>query len=111
MRDAFKLAACAFFLAIEACSPAPQEPVTYTNPNADEFVEFHPIIDDYVRLKYAWAQNVYHIEFQRRDGGVLVFWVIHSDDVEITDQLGGGKSIEVWLDVTDRRVTKELGFQ
>ena len=110
-REFYRLAACALLLAVGACYEAPQESAIYTNPVADEYVEFHPAIDEYVHQKYTWALDVYHIEFQRQDAGVLVFWVIHSDDRKITNRTGGGKSFEVWLDPTERRVMKELGFQ
>ena len=111
MRSSFRLALFVLMLTVQACSPAPQS-ATYTNPNADEYVEFHPIIDEYVRQKYAWTPDDYHVEFQEREGDALVFWVIHSDDGKIKDCIGGcGKSFAVLLDPNAGRVTKELAFQ
>jgi hypothetical protein len=103
---------CALLLAIEACSPAPQETATYTNPRANEFVEFHPVIHDHVRQTRRWVQDAYRIEFQDREGDVLVFWVIHANDEKSPPtRTGGGESFAVLLDPTVGRVTKELYFQ
>jgi len=92
------------------CSPAPEEKTTSTSPGADAYAEFHSTIDEYVRQEYAWAKDAYRIEFQRRDGDVLVFWVIHSDDEKLVAYRTGGKSIEV-VESSEPRVTKKFHFQ
>src|SRR5262245_44590904 len=84
---------CGLVLPLVARSLAPQETTTYTNPRANEFAEFHPVIDEYVRQTHGWVQDAYRIEFYDREGGALVFWVINANDEKNPPtRTGGGDS-------------------
>ena len=67
------------------------------------------IVADYVQRTKGWADDSYTVQFNRRDGKMFVFWVVHkSDDLNVP---GGGKSFAAILDLDTKRVEKELHFQ
>jgi hypothetical protein len=105
--------ACTFSsLGLFACSPSSPEQKSSPPISTAMYSEFRPLVADYVRQKYGWSNDIYRIEFNRWEGTVLAFWVIHRDD-EKSPQVftGGGKSIEVWVDPAKREVSAEYHFQ
>jgi outer membrane biogenesis lipoprotein LolB len=85
-----------------------QEP---TVTKSDQLIQqAKTVVDSYVRNSKQWQRNDFQIEFNRKEGAALVFWVLHSDD-KTAKSPGGGKSIEVYVDPVKREVFKELAFQ
>jgi hypothetical protein len=68
------------------------------------------VVQNYVVQNKNWPSNTFKIVSKRQEGNTAVFWVIHKDDERRKD-FGGGKSIEVHVDLTELRVSRELHFQ
>jgi hypothetical protein len=67
-------------------------------------------VEEYVVKSKRWEKGSYEVEFNRKEGTTLVFWVIHSED-KTGSTLGKGKSIEVHVDPISNTVVKEFAFQ
>ena len=107
IRQAFLILTC-------LCAEAPGS-MAQENPQSImmHHVKALAAIDEYVRTTRGWPKNSYSIEFQRRDGDILDFWVIHSDD-KVENPIavgGGGKSFAVDLYSSSLRIIRELHFQ
>jgi gamma-glutamyl-gamma-aminobutyrate hydrolase PuuD len=72
--------------------------------------ELHKLVHDYVESMKGWEKGSYSIQLNRKEGDVTVFWVLHEKDNDIA-VAGGGKSFEVHVNVDERKVVRELGFQ
>ena len=77
------------------------------------------VINNYVSEKYPWSKEDYLIQFKRREGSTVVFWIIHKDDSGPRPEPGfvggvvggGGKSFAIELDEVNIRIIRELRFQ
>ena len=67
-------------------------------------------VQRYVEKTRGWPTSQYRIEINRREGEIVVAWVIHKDD-ERPPSPGGGRSFEAHVDVGLMQVVKELAFQ
>ena len=76
------------------------------NPNIDS------IARRYIAQNKGWAESEYTIrDSGRKDGsGNSIVTVVHRDDEKMTAP-GGGKSVELRVDLPAGRVVKELRFQ
>jgi hypothetical protein len=111
------IVACAILV---ACSPSPpqQDAVDELLLRANKIdaatkdlhPEFRPLVDEYVRAKYGWEQDVFRVWFVRQEGPALAYWVLHQDDYKQAYP-GGGKSVEVRVDPSIPRVIAEYHFQ
>ena len=64
----------------------------------------------YVKENKGWTESVYEITFNRKEGDLDVYWVVHEADQKgIT--LGGGKSLELLHDPNANKIVEERGFQ
>ena len=61
------------------------------------------IVADYVRHTKGWANDTYTVQFNRRDGKMLVFWVLYKSDNFRTPGGGGGKSFAAILNPDTKR--------
>ena len=106
-------------LGCQNTTPAPEE--------KEEIVEHAPKLDppgledaaievarQYVKTTKQWREKEFHMEFLRREGTagspVMVIDAVHHDDLQ-PDHKGGGKSVQLHVDLKERRVTKELAYQ
>ena len=68
----------------------------------------------YVNATKQWPETEFHLEFLRQEGTaespVMVIDAVHHDDLR-SDQKGGGKSVQIHVDMKERRVAKELAYQ
>lgn len=67
------------------------------------------VVKRYIEETKIWLPDDYHIEFNRTENGVLVYWVIHKDDK--ATKVTGGKSVEVHVASGTLEVIRELHFQ
>jgi hypothetical protein len=67
-------------------------------------------VDDYIVKSKHWERGSYQVTFNRKEGTMLVFWVLHSED-RATKVPGTGMSVEVYVDPASNSVLKELAFQ
>ena len=67
---------------------------------------------EYVTAKEGWPASAYTVEntHARDDEGHLIVNVVHKDDLNSLT-VGGGKSLELHIDVEKWRVAKVLHFQ
>jgi hypothetical protein len=68
------------------------------------------LVERYVKETRGWPSSDYRTEINRREGKVIIVWVIHRDD-EATPVPGGGRSFEAHVDAGRMQVVKELRFQ
>lgn len=68
------------------------------------------IADAYISKVKRWPSGSYRMEFNRYEGDFLVVWALHKDDEDSTAP-GGGLSCELYVDLANRKVVKELAFQ
>lgn len=68
------------------------------------------IVAKYISDNKNWRAEDYVVRRSRQDGDIVVFSVIHRDD-ETALVPGGGKSVELHVDVLTKKVARELGFQ
>ncbi len=76
---------------------------------SDQSVE---IVKNYIRTHKQWAVDAYDIDPNPKttaDGNLLVT-VVHHDDLKV-DRPGGGKSIQLAIDVKQGLVVREFAFQ
>ena len=68
----------------------------------------------YVKTTKQWPETEFHLEFLRQEGTaespVLIIDAVHHDDLQPVKK-GGGKSVQLHVDMNERRVTKELAYQ
>ena len=106
----FQLTLLCLVAASASCSPSPERHTKGTLNT--QYSEFWPDVDAYVRQKWGWPRDEYWIEFNRRQGARLVYDVINVEDETRPPSItGGGKSFEVWIDPTIRRVVGEYHFE
>ena len=69
---------------------------------------------EYIKKTKEWADEDFHIEVLRTEGTddapVLVLEVAHHDDLKGIRK-GGGKSVQLYVDVKKRSVINELAYQ
>ena len=71
------------------------------------------IVRDYISEKEGWAVDVYTITSKNvsdKEGNLIVN-VIHKDDQKGVYHFGGGKSVELHIDIVNKVVVRELHFQ
>jgi len=71
------------------------------------------LVSEYVEKTKNWPTDTYDIEYVQEDGSqdhTIVINIKHRDDARATFP-GGGKSIQLHIDVTKRKIVKEYGFQ
>jgi hypothetical protein len=68
---------------------------------------------EYVAAKEGWPASAYTVENRhtRDNEGNLIVNVVHEDDLKNPMVVGGGKSLELHIDMGKRRVAKVLHFQ
>ena len=68
----------------------------------------------YVRTTKQWPEEEYHLEFLRTEGSedapLAIIDAVHHDDLQ-PNKKGGGKSVQLHVDVRQQRVIKELAYQ
>ncbi len=67
-------------------------------------------VESYVLETKGWRSDDFEIQFNRDENGSLVFWVVHVHDKD-AEALGGGQSVEVFVEEDSGKVLKELAFQ
>jgi hypothetical protein len=67
------------------------------------------VAHEYVRLVKQWPVEDYHLEILRSDSAVVVVDAVHKDD--LTGSKSPNKSVQLHVDVQDRKVTRELAYQ
>lgn len=72
--------------------------------------EVTALVQQYVNQTRGWGSGDYRTEINRREGELIIVWVIHRGD-EATPIPGGGRSFEAHVDVGRMQVVKELRFQ
>jgi len=93
-------------MALNACGELADRNVKMEQEN----VELIELVEAYVSKTKGWPRDDYHIQFDRNEGEVIVFLVVHAED-ESSMIPGGGKSVEVYVNSDKLEVIKELGFQ
>ena len=72
------------------------------------------IARQYVEATKQWPETDFHLEFLRQEGTaespIMVIDAVHHDDLR-SDQKGGGKSVQLHVDLRENRVAKELAYQ
>ena len=68
----------------------------------------------YVNTAKQWPETEFHLEVLRQEGTaespVVVIDAVHHDDLR-SNQKGGGKSVQLHVDLRVGRVVKELAYQ
>jgi hypothetical protein len=67
----------------------------------------------YARDKKGWKDEDVEVVFEREQGDNIVLKLIHKDDKNQGAKgiAGGGKSVQVWVDVKEMKVVRELHYQ
>ena len=69
---------------------------------------------DYIQSAKRWPEADYHLEFLRLEGDpaapVVILDAVHHDDLHARKR-GGGKSVQLHIDLRGRRIVKELAYQ
>lgn len=78
--------------------------------NSDLSGETLATILSYVEENKGWTESVYGITFNRREGDLHAYWVVHKDDLK-SITLGCGKSMELLFDPNTGKIIEERGFQ
>jgi hypothetical protein len=72
------------------------------------------IAHDYLRTAKRWSEEDYHLDILREEGGrnspVVVLDAVHHDDLRPQGR-AAPKSLQLYIDLNNRRVLKELGYQ
>lgn len=78
----------------------------------EDRAEVDRIAKEYITRQKGWADTEYTVRHtDKRDRvGHLIVNISHRDDVALAVP-GGGKSVELHIDVNARRVVQELRFQ
>ncbi len=73
------------------------------------------IVDLYIAKTRGWKKSDYRLIVYSRETNIIVYKVIHRDDespkLVDTWQSGGGKSLEIKIDLDSMTVIDVLGFQ
>src|SRR5262249_9138593 len=73
------------------------------------------VVITYIQRTRGWPDGTYTVEFKRRDGNTLIFWVLYKDDFTQRSDglriLGGGKSFEADVNIDTGSVEREFHFQ
>lgn len=68
----------------------------------------------YVITAKQWPEADFHVEFLRTEGSedapLAIIDAVHHDDLQ-PNKKGGGKSVQLHIDLRQQRVTKELAYQ
>lgn len=70
------------------------------------------IASQYLAMQKNWRLNQFRLEQKglTADGQAVIVWAIYLED-ELHPTPGGGKSVELYIDLTTQKVVRELGFQ
>jgi hypothetical protein len=72
------------------------------------------IADNYLQNVKGWDKTVYHLEFLHQEGTsgspVIVLDAIHNADLGKRERRAS-QSLQLHVDLQDRRVIRELGYQ
>lgn len=74
---------------------------------ADQIAE--EVAHEYVGLVKQWPVEDYSLEILRRDAAVVVVDAVHKDD--LMGSKSPNKSVQLHVDVQNRKITKELAYQ
>jgi hypothetical protein len=79
--------------------------------NARE-TEIKEIVSKYISKKKGWGENDYRIVPSRGQDmePTVIVMVVHKED-EMQAKPGGGKSLELYVDLEKKQVVRELGYQ
>ena len=72
--------------------------------------KWRDLIETFIAKAKGWPPSDYCIQLVGLEKDKLVFHVLHNDDLK-TIQVGGGKSVELYVDAEKMKVTKILLFQ
>ena len=65
----------------------------------------------YARSEKGWKTAGFHVDVKRRqDDQTIVANVVYEHGLKGLRK-GGGKSVELWVNIESKKVTRELGFQ
>jgi hypothetical protein len=65
---------------------------------------------EYLQSK-GWQESDYILEIPRQQSGMnIVVDAIHKDDLQSRSR-GGGRSLQIHINLSEKKVTKELSFQ
>ncbi len=75
--------------------------------------EIEKIVKNYISKKHNWPEHDYVIKPKNitDDSGNIIVHVIHKHDRKNRGIAGGGKSIELYINLEKKTVVLELGFQ
>jgi len=68
------------------------------------------IASNYALKAKHWQRTEFEVKMVHNDGQIAVVNINHADDKSLRVP-GGGKSIQVEIDIVQKRVVRELGFQ
>jgi hypothetical protein len=77
-------------------------------------VEIATIVHEYIRTLKGWGDDDYEIDtnFKQEGSQFYLITVVHKDDLRGSGTVaGGGKSVELRVDATQKKVVRELRFQ
>lgn len=67
-------------------------------------------VQNYVVQTKKWPIDTFTVVLKRREANTAVFWAIHKDDQRAKEP-GGGKSVELHVDMIELKILRELHFQ
>lgn len=70
----------------------------------------HDLVERYIAATKGWPRSDYSIRREGMEGHLVVFMVLHGDDLK-EPVPGGGKSVKVYVDPAKMKVSKEMRFQ
>lgn len=84
------------------------EPSAVLGPNSK--AEIDSVVAAYLSETKHWKKDEFRIEYKGIRDHWAIVWAIFTDD-ELHPKPGGGKSVELHVNLNTHRVDKELGFQ